>query len=280
MCSGFAPPKVAICFAGAARTLQQPTVYRSIKTNLIDAFGGDTTIFAALKLEDERGDRRPEFGGLIATERDKVMHALHHLGLKRPEHAIVTEAAALPNSRLPVCGTPSYAQSGRAHDLFDSLVGQLNNRHACHDLISAEEERSGSAFVYVIYTRPDLSWPLPLWPHCYWDLGRTQKKWDWVIFLTREDARTNLEFVANELWTCSRLPFEEAWSPDGMQLPEFYMAEVFHGGEVDHYAGPVSAIPTRRNAPNMPSLCELPDSWYANHDLCAPITYANQCTNL
>ena len=70
---------------------------------------------------------RPEFGGLIATERDKVMHALHHLGLKRPEHAIVTEAAALPNSRLPVCGTPSYAQSGRAHDLFDSLVGQLNS---------------------------------------------------------------------------------------------------------------------------------------------------------
>ena len=266
-----------MCFAGSARTLQKPTLYRTIKTNLIDAFGGDTTVFAALKLEDDRGDRREGFNGLVTTEREKVLHALQHMGLKRPEHAIISEATTLPNSRSPVCGIPAYAQVGRARDLFDSLVGQLNNRHACHDLISAEEVRSGTPFTYVIYSRPDLSWPIPVWPYCYWDLGRTQKKWDWAMFLTREEARRNLEFVANELWTCSRLPFQADWRSEGIQFPEEYMQEVFTGNDFDGYAGPVSAILTRLNQPNMPNVC---GTFVGNIDLCAPITYMNQCTNL
>jgi hypothetical protein len=34
-------PLTRRCLAGASRTFEQPLIYRSIKTNLIDAFGGE-----------------------------------------------------------------------------------------------------------------------------------------------------------------------------------------------------------------------------------------------
>ena len=133
VCSSFRTPKVAVCLGGASRTLEQPLLYRTIRTNLIEAFGGDPTVFAALKLDDDRGDRRPAFGGLVETNRQAVLRALQHVGLRRDENAIVSANKTLPNHRFPTCGRPSYATEGRARDLFDSLVGQLNSR-ACASL--------------------------------------------------------------------------------------------------------------------------------------------------
>ena len=53
ICGGYAAPVVAMCFCGSARTLEQPAVYRSIRTNVMDAFGGSkTTVFASIKLNE------------------------------------------------------------------------------------------------------------------------------------------------------------------------------------------------------------------------------------
>ncbi|KAJ3106008.1 hypothetical protein HDU97_007192 [Phlyctochytrium planicorne] len=46
------PPKIAVCMAGAARTLKYPIVYKSIKNNVIDALGGEVKLFAYLKMHD------------------------------------------------------------------------------------------------------------------------------------------------------------------------------------------------------------------------------------
>jgi hypothetical protein len=127
------------------------------------------TAFAVLKLQDARGDTRHQFGSLISSSTTAVHHALAHIGVA-PRNQLLTTSAEVPNARAPRCGTPSYARNGRARDLFNSLVGQLNNKHACYDLIAAEELRT-ARFAHVIYSRPDLSWPVAVRPYCFWNLG-------------------------------------------------------------------------------------------------------------
>ena len=56
------------------------------------------------------------------------------------------------------------------------------------------------------------------------------------------------------------------------------MQEVFRGTDVDGYAGPVSAFLTRLNQPNMPN--NICPEFVGPPDLCAPVSYMNQCTNL
>ena len=255
-------------------------VYRSIRTHLVDAFGGDATTFAALKLDDARGDTRPEFGGLVATSEAAVRHALSHIGVSA-ENRLVTNASALPGARFPTCGRPRYAESGRPRDLFDSLVGQLNNRQACHTLISNAERRASFQFTYVIFARPDLSWPAPMRPYCFWDLTRTYHKWDWALLLTRSLARHVLHAVPEELWTCARVPYAADWSDDGIQAPESYMAV----DSSEEQRALITAMLTRQDQPDMPSnICEvmrqIPGPNGGADAICARVTYQNACANL
>ena len=96
-----------------------------------------------LKLQDARGDTRPEFGTLVPTHREAVEHALDHIGVANRNRVLTTDSA-VPGARAASCGRPDYAEWGRARDLYNSLVGQLNNKHAVHDLIVAEEARNGT----------------------------------------------------------------------------------------------------------------------------------------
>ena len=56
VCADYPRPRVAVCLAGAARTLTLPLVHRTIRANLIEAFGGSPTVFAVVKLQDVRND--------------------------------------------------------------------------------------------------------------------------------------------------------------------------------------------------------------------------------
>lgn len=55
-----APPLVAHCIAGMARSFSEPTVHRSLKANLINAIGGRAVVFLSLKTFDVSGERRAQ----------------------------------------------------------------------------------------------------------------------------------------------------------------------------------------------------------------------------
>lgn len=191
VCHEFSQPQVALCLGGAARTFVQPLVWRSIQTNLMQAFGGAVTVLAAIKASDDRGDRRPSHGGLVSTTVAQIRMTLRRLGAA-DENTIVAEAQTLPGSlTIPAC------QSGRQRatpltqrqlDLLDSLAGQLNARRACSLLLRSAEQRRGWRFDYVIFARPDLMWAFAIRPFCLWDLSVSVRKGDWAVMGPRAHA--------------------------------------------------------------------------------------------
>ena len=218
-------PKVAICLAGAARTLEQPLIFHSIRTNLIEAFGGDVTVFAAVKIPDWVGDTP------TSADRERQIFrartALAHLGAMGKRLILTNE------SQVPSSISPPVCQSSRAKDrdkvLFASLVAQLNNRAACHRLISEYEARQGQQFQYVIYTRPDMAWPTAMRPYCFWDRTRVLRQRDYVYMMPRAAATHYLHSVPANFFNCH--------TPWHGQLPETY--ELFH--ETDDRAGLITA---------------------------------------
>ena len=290
-CQFYSRPRVAVALGGAARNLAQPLLYRSIRTNLVEAFGGDTTVFAILKLEDQRGAGASEgLDFLKDAEEANIRHALEFIGVKSDRHVILSNGTQLPNSRSPICGTPWYVTPGRPSDLYNSLLGQLNTRQQLYHLIEAEESRTGLAFDFIIYTRPDVSWPYPVKPFCFWDLNWTYRKLDWVLFASREAARVNLDQPANDLWNCDpMIPRNEEYPPDGIQAPEHYMFRHFVGtDEFDAFVTKeISGFITRQNVPNR--AIDLCDTWNSNYIIlwsegdqrrCEELTWRNTCGNL
>ena len=87
VCAGVKPKRTAVCVGGAARTFGHPVVYRTLKTNVIDALGGIVVPFAYLKLGDDRGTIRD--GGQCVTNcrlaanvtatREEVDEGIRHL---------------------------------------------------------------------------------------------------------------------------------------------------------------------------------------------------------
>ena len=224
VCAEFARPRIAFVFAGAVRTLAQPLVYRTIRTNLIEAMGGDATVFALLKKYDIRWD--PHGDTIKASTPASVASALRHLGV-HPRNILMQNATG---SNLGSCpGYPPYDSTARGQ--LASLVGQLDSRRKAYEMILAEEGRAGQRYTHVVYTRPgtflytanciaisttatatatiraaiDLSWPIPVRPYCFWDLARAVRKHDWVWMLPREpDARLALRELPEAFFTCKR----------------------------------------------------------------------------
>jgi hypothetical protein len=52
LCPGRAPPSVAVCIAGGPRALAKRQVHTSIRRHLVEAFGGEPTVFWHLNLFD------------------------------------------------------------------------------------------------------------------------------------------------------------------------------------------------------------------------------------
>ena len=209
VCEADARPKVAFCFAGAARTLVQPRIYRSVRSNLIEAFGGDAVIFAAIKLPDHIGDRTSRIA--TSDQRTRVELALSHIGAKG-RRVILTNESRLPGSQEPQSCAKQPRPSERA--LFDSMVAQLNNRAACHSLIVGWEVRHQSQFQFVIYARPDMVWPVAMRPYCFWDRSKLLRKRDYVYMLPRIEATKLLQEVPSDFFLC-----RHQWKGE---LPETY----------------------------------------------------------
>ena len=202
LCSPSGPaPSIALCLAGAARTFQNKLVHRSLKENVIERLGAPVTTFAFLKLSDGRGDSRPGFNGSIEATRIGVSRALALLGVTRLQLKNTSYNAPPLCSNYPTYRTriecPNCHVDGAAHQ--QSLLGQLEGRAMCYQMISEYERRRDHTFDSVLVVRPDLTWYDSVAPWCRHRLPK--RVFDWVFWLPRAEA-------AQQLWA----PWEEHYS--------------------------------------------------------------------
>lgn len=148
----------------------------------------------------------------IDRRADEVQTALDHVGVAKRHQLIVDNATGSLTRPTPACldpllyGPDADAKRGSqklgAPEQVLSLLGQLETRHACHELILREEARSRDAFDVVLLTRPDIAWPQPVHPYCAYDLKRPAKKRDWVFFMPRADAKYMMSGLHDRLLRC------------------------------------------------------------------------------
>lgn len=158
------PPRVAWCVAGGARTLSEPVVHRSIRTNLIDAFGARSTVFALLKTADNSDKLGWNVPARDSSEAE-VAAALAVLGVSRPNLRFATPAEEpVPNPKcqlLPEWMGKAGKRQGVKTWLNSHLpgtLGQISSWSQCFALVKEHERETGVKFDLVAKVRPDTYW--------------------------------------------------------------------------------------------------------------------------
>lgn len=207
LCSPFGPaPRIALCLSGAARTFEHKLVHRSIKENVLERLGAPVTTFAFLKLGDARSDSRSEYGATIeATEagvrRTARVLRVARLELKNASHNAPPQCSNYPTYRSrEEC--PECHKGGTAHQ--QSILGQLEGRAKCFEMLSAHEERENRTFDWVLVARPDLTWWDAVAPWCRHTLPKRLN--DWTFWLSRSDAAKQLRDPWVDHYACKTPP--------------------------------------------------------------------------
>ena len=257
ICGDKRPPKVAVCVMGKARTFSHPLAYQTMRTNLIDSFGGDPYILMDIQTKDFRGDLRPQYNGGIDQSVDQVLHAaeaiaddtLLNIGVqndvlvyttknyrvnlridRRTESQIfrsnlkqwttwnstgtcTRDYMMMRHQRIRVTRLDNIWQGLQSS--MHSEVNQQSMWRRCYNFVSEHESRMNVTFDYVIYTRPDLMYPIAARAYClhapdpYWVF----KQSDHVHIMTRRALDVFYDYT-NHVAACPDVP-------PGMAMEEF-----------------------------------------------------------
>ena len=238
VCSSFNIPKVAICIAGSARTFDTELVYKTIKHNLMESFGGEQTVFAYIKIQDARGDNNPKYNGLIQSNEEKILEAIKYLGINNENYILENNSNLSLPSGLTKISRPDYELS---------LAGQLTNKKKVIDIMIDYENKNNLIFDFVILIRPDLSWPYPCMPFCMYDLSICRKKHDWVLWFPRNFVEKIIYIPYEKYYNCEELLIKK-------NSIENYIFSIWKDLKINmHEDLTLSAILTRKNKKNMPS---------------------------
>ena len=141
--------------------------HRTLGRNLVQAFGGGTTIFAHLKVRDNRNGLTSAPGAVTRIDSDQAFAeaALSSLGAARNN-------VRFANSSLPIdqsirsCTNLTFHPSSASLRMatYLSVVGQLESRKSCFELITAAEQRTGLRYDHAFVQRADLVFPVAV-PH-------------------------------------------------------------------------------------------------------------------
>ena len=184
ICSNFKKPNVAICVSGLTRTFALELVYKSFKENLVDSFGANIKLFGFLKYNDKRGDTRNGKNGVHKNyDIDEAVKYCQFDILKIEDSNNLT----IPDN----CNYKEFSEDMNVHENrehYKSIFSQLYNRHVSYNQILEYEKNNNIKFDYIIFTRPDIGFILPIKPFIFWDLNRTYHVWDHVFFFPRTEA--------------------------------------------------------------------------------------------
>eukprot|EP01062_Namystynia_karyoxenos_P067616 TRINITY_DN61610_c0_g1_i1.p1 TRINITY_DN61610_c0_g1~~TRINITY_DN61610_c0_g1_i1.p1 ORF type:complete len:687 (+),score=164.65 TRINITY_DN61610_c0_g1_i1:72-2063(+) len=194
-------PTVAFCFTGHFRGLGAPLVHRSIRRNLVDAFGGRSSVFFVLKFEEVAWPMNTRDQQLESiASRPGVIH--HDQWLRTGKVRIPSAAMAkaikwleplevhqLPDDSEPLPGCSLHRSR---------LLKQALGIHQALLRLDTYETRNKVKFDYWVRTRPDQMW-VRRFPHysvfsqdAAADLGPAYIVHDIFELLRGSRARTHL----------------------------------------------------------------------------------------
>ena len=149
-------PSVAHCIVGQARGFTQRAVWRSILSNVVDAFGGRADIFLALKYGDQR-------------EHDELAaHSAPWRNYLQPVAVSLRDSAAADRDSTLRVRSQCRGVGAAGLELQAAIVS-LDGLH-CLQLVAEEEQQRGGRYDIVTKLRPDeqVCVPWPSWHHFDW----------------------------------------------------------------------------------------------------------------
>ncbi|KAJ3106009.1 hypothetical protein HDU97_007193 [Phlyctochytrium planicorne] len=158
------PAKVAVCMAGAARTLKYPVVYKTIKNNVIDALGADVKLFGYLKMQDPATDKDAwvAWPDPTKTSEDELKEAMSVL---KPETIKYTYESN-PIEENPNCAFAATTWFYNKTARIQRALGQFNALSECFKLVEEYENKNAMKFDMVLRIRPDAAYLYPIPPWC------------------------------------------------------------------------------------------------------------------
>ena len=171
---------VAHCVAGLARSLPHPLVYRSLRRNMVDSFGGTPSIFLVIKTWNPASKRAGYFPSSAAEDLAQGTHWSDEQAEEflRPVLAELKPLVAgirllnasedtpdrLINRRCSVQGRHYNLRSGvyTTEAGLVRLLGQAAASDACLRMIETSERAAGVRFDFVTRLRPDLAYLAPV----------------------------------------------------------------------------------------------------------------------
>eukprot|EP00908_Phaeocystis_cordata_P016745 Transcript_28062.p1 GENE.Transcript_28062~~Transcript_28062.p1 ORF type:complete len:564 (+),score=0.42 Transcript_28062:315-2006(+) len=217
------PPRLALCISGLVRTFTHRLVYETIKGHLVDALGTATTVFAHLRIADERvvhnGNSASGGASLVKQSTLQQVHrALEYIGVAKRNAVVLRDANA--TGTTPSCawyhGVPpakGECMNYMAACALPAITGMLASRHASYNMVVHEEALTAARFDSVLFMRPDLAVLAPVQPFCLQPLGVSRNKNDHITWVRRDDLEGAFRDTALDFQDC-RVPFGDD-APNG-----------------------------------------------------------------
>ncbi|KAL1522893.1 hypothetical protein AB1Y20_017858 [Prymnesium parvum] len=212
LCFNQPTPRVAHCIVGAARTFPVERAWRSLRRNLVEAFGGigleaeAADVFFHMKLVDDalKAQREWRFDSLSRTD-DAASVCEAACAFSPRGVSLLNESHAGPPH--PAAVTAGCFRSGFfAHPQnMARAVSQWTSFNDCLGSLSAAEAAAGKRYDLVVLTRPDTIWYGAVAPFCQHDLRfttvhRGPVRWnstlEWLLIMPRRHAQTILGTAA------------------------------------------------------------------------------------
>ena len=169
-------PLVAHCVSGLSRTFVELLVFKSLKHNLIDAFGGRVVLFLLLKTFDVAPKKQNQIPSTYAEDLVEVdLNAQWLRAMKaaldwvKPQHVKLIKSQHTEFNSECMFNNVSYEDGIGAYNTEAGAIrhiGQMQASMDCLETISEYERSNGVSFDIVSRSRPDLGYLAPFEPYC------------------------------------------------------------------------------------------------------------------
>ena len=214
-CAAFQPPRIAILLCGNFRTFGDPRVYRSIRSNFIDALGGRPTVFIYGKLEAEHLDTvysRPHAGfvPLSLGERERVVReAAAHLNAHGGPDVVMK---ITNRSNTAAYNSRCAWQRTNADTHRWANIGQLDSHYQVYRMLEEYETKHSLTFMWVAKLRLDAVWVKSIAPFCTYRPGTAYlahpMPLDWFFLLPRFVAHAVFRGAYERYQACHGTSFQ------------------------------------------------------------------------
>ena len=168
--SATAPPRIAVCFIGHARSFEDPRARANLVQNLLEPLrrgAGVVDVIVRMKVSEasdwgKKAIREgiEELGAVdVFVSEDRVCEACR-------ENASITHCGPVNQTERKNIRPLWFRVYG--HASMTSCIGQASSFRACADAVRENEARAGERYDVVLQTRADFFYPEPVPGACAW----------------------------------------------------------------------------------------------------------------